>query len=169
MDRFERDPRSGTQQTRDDIGVPGSGMGDPASGQGQFGQQQGKAFYSYRSIFHCTMLPFCYGQANLFPQITPTRLVVLTVSNPAIRPVMPSPTPKGWIAASSAPTTCGRVEPARAPLGTPPTRQISTEAHRGQHPVAMRILQPPEGPCKVTPMTILRAMVAEESRPSPVR
>ena len=55
MDRFERDPRSGTQQTRDDIGVPGSGMGNPASGQGQFDQQQGKTFNSlYFSLYYTT-------------------------------------------------------------------------------------------------------------------
>ena len=114
------------------------------------------------ALFSLRIPPFCHGQVNLSPQITPTRLVDLTVSNLAIRPVMPRPTPKGWTAASSAPTTCGRVEPARAPLGTPLTLQISTEAHRGRHParpVAIRIL----------PMTILRAMVAEESRPSPAR
>ena len=37
MDRFERDPRTGTQQTRDDTGVPGN----LASSQGQ-----GKSFHS---------------------------------------------------------------------------------------------------------------------------
>lgn len=42
MDPFERDPRSGTQQTRDDSGLPRAGMGNLASGQGQFEQRQGK-------------------------------------------------------------------------------------------------------------------------------
>lgn len=46
MDPFERDPRSGTrsgtQQTRDDSGLPRAGMGNLASSQGQFEQRQGK-------------------------------------------------------------------------------------------------------------------------------
>lgn len=41
--RSQRDPGSGTQRARDDIDVPGAGMGNPSSGQGQFEQRQGKS------------------------------------------------------------------------------------------------------------------------------
>jgi hypothetical protein len=55
MDRFERDPKSGTQQTRDDSGV---GVGNPASSQGQFEQRQGK--FMLASLFfvalHCHLV-----------------------------------------------------------------------------------------------------------------
>jgi hypothetical protein len=62
--RFERDPRSGTQQAqqgyRDDTGVPSGGQwSNPASSQGQGEERLGKLMCTAR-YFHCTVT----GQVN---------------------------------------------------------------------------------------------------------
>jgi hypothetical protein len=65
--RFERDQRSGTQQTqqdyRDDTGVPSGQWSNPASKQGQADQRLGKFKCTAHLFlkFHCTVT----GQINL--------------------------------------------------------------------------------------------------------